>query len=350
MAFTDSGVFNIQVPADDELALAAQSLGDGEWVDFAPGLDHLMGSPSGATGLERLEWQARFFNDEAHGLIHLLGKSAANQGGPTDWRHRTYVRATNTWQNNDPSILNSSGHIYATWDIDPATGDLYGVLGTGNAFYRWNYATQAYVQISSDISVAAGRATNPPGAGVWHPNLFGVGDGGFIASSATSGNTFGNIYYRKSTGAFTGVSLALSLSNNVSPNTSAQGAYFEAIDKAIVGRERHILVTGGVTPTFTDAGNAPIRTMGTATSSSAHGVVMQHPNNPLKMLILSKLSSKQTYESTDGDTWTQVANHPFVEGVGDPITWCSIPDIGCIWGIGATSATVFTSRLYKPAP
>lgn len=330
--------------AQNALATACAALSAGQSASFAPGTQHNMDSPSGATASQRLDWQARFFHDTTHGLVHLLGKSASSQGGSTDWRHRIYNIAENLWFNVDHNF-NRSGHIYASFDIDPATGNLYGAPGSDSTdLWRWQYATQTWSQIASNL--AGSGPANPPHGCAWHPNLYGAGSGGLVTITQTSGSNNSLCYYRASNGAVERTYLAAALAG-----TNPQGCYFPAIDGVVIGRATHAIVTpnSGGTPSWANAGSPPIETQGTASGVNC-GVAMPHPNNSAKLLLLEKLGTSRYWTSTDGDSWTQVGTHPFPNSPDNPITLCSLGSgLGCVWGIGVTGSTLH-STLWQPAP
>jgi hypothetical protein len=306
------------------LAAACVALASGQSASFAPGLLHGLNEA-------QLEWQGRFLYDPVHNVVHLFGKQANDDN---DWRQRTYDLATSTWANNDFDF-NRPGHVYASVDIDPSNGDLYYNPGTtdNRLLYRWAYATAAWTLLTSDIG--AGSVNGPNGV-AWHPNLYGIGDGGLVTRTAGA-----FLYYRKSNGAVQRIT-------GTTQGTSPQGCYFQAIDKVVLGRANHwtIAPNGGSTPILTDVGAPPIQTMGTASQTNC-GVVLQHPGNPSKLILLEKTGTNRYWTSTDGDNWTLVGTHPFVTASGSPVTFCSLGDgLGCIWGIGSTN--VLTSVLWRP--
>lgn len=328
------------------LALAAEDLEVGESATFTPGLQHDMGNPSGATAENRLEWQARFFHDPTRRLVHLMGKSAANEGGPTDWRHRIYDIDNDEWSVADFNH-DESGHVYATWGIDTGSGKIYIVPGSGGSAQRelWERDpdTGDWTMITDDVTVDNTAFTGPPSVTV-HPNLFGVGDSGVITAVQTNGANFSLCYYRPSNGALSRTSLGIALGG-----TSSQGAYCSGVDGVIVGRTTHVLVTSNGTgmPNWANLGTPPLQTMGT-TSGTNCAVMMQHPRAAGLWLMYEKTGTKRQWTSIGNGTWDELADpHEHTESFSNPCTFCSLPEYGITWSIGWSSGAL-TSVIYKP--
>lgn len=324
------------------LGIAAAALGPGDYAQFTPGNAHGLDDIGGDYVQYRLDWHSRFFFDQAHGLIHLPGKSAQSQGGDIDWTHRVYSLMGNNWANHDASIraINRTGHCYASFDMHYPTGDMYACPGAGGIdIWRWSYASQAWSQIVADYR--AGAVNNPPSGMAVHPNLFGPGRMGTIISSASSGANYSLYYWNKETNTTSRTALGLSLTDGATPPASSHGAYFAHTDRVAIGRERHVLVAPNAvqdgTPTFTDIGNPPIRTMGT-NAGNTHGVMMPHPGDPTRYLLLGKVSPWTYWDTQDLQTWTERGTHPFEVANGNPWVFCSLPaPFGCLWGIGEDS-------------
>lgn len=327
------------------LAQAARDLGVGESATFSPGLLHDMGSPAGATAENRLEWQARFHHDSARRVVHLMGKSAANEGGPTDWRHRIYDIDADSWSNVDFNF-DESGHIYATFALDSNNGDCYIVPGGGGSaqreLWRRDFATGDWEMITDDVTVDNTAFTGPPSV-TFHPNLFGSGDGGVITAVQTNGANFSLCYYRPSNEALSRTSLGIALGG-----TSSQGAYCSGFDGVIVGRTTHVLVTpnGSGNPDWTTISAPTLQTMGT-NSGVNHAVMMQHPRAANLMLAYEKTGTDRMWLIDEDGTWDEIGTHLHTQSFSNPCTFCTLPEYEITWSIGWNSGAL-TSVIYKP--
>jgi hypothetical protein len=318
------------------LEAACLAIDEGDSATFSGGTGHGLVSA-------QLDWCAVFFHDPLHDVVQLMGKQANDDN---DWRLRTYSITGNSWTTDDHDF-SRSGHIYASWCMDITNGDLYIAPSAGadnrDLWHKpygqaWELATSAF---------SAGASVGGPHATVFHPNCYGPGDGAVITCTQVSAPNNSLCYYRTSTGAVARTAVGASLGG-----TSPQGVYFPAVDKVVVGRSTHVTVemnttTFGDVPVITNVGASPLQTQGTS-SLTDHGVMIPHPGNWQKLLLLEKGGADRYWESTDGDTWTEVGTHPFPNGDNDPIIFCSLRGgYGCVWGIGESGGSL-TSILWRP--
>jgi hypothetical protein len=332
--------------SDTALGLACAGLASNGSVSFVPGTQHDMDSPSGANAEQRLEWQTNFYHDPIHNIVHLMGKSAQNEGGSTDWRHRIYDIALGTWSNVDNNF-GRNGHVYDSWCIDPSTGDVYinPTSGGDRDIWRRNYQTGTWSQATTEM--AGGSTTNGPNGLAWHPNMYGSGDGAVVVLTQSGGqNSF--CFYRPLTG--TAERVVLSAENAIHP----QATYFPGLDLVLAGRTIHFTAepNSGSTPTTALVSSPPLITAAQSSGTDNCGILMAHPGNPDKLLMIERSGSDRWYYSTDAVNWTLGGTHPFSWVTGttnvNSSTFCSLEGgLGCVWGIGVQGSTL-RSILWRP--
>lgn len=283
-----------------------------------------------------LHWQSNWFFDAANGRGHLLYKSP---GATTDYKHAIYDEATDTWSG--PTVFNAQalGHIYGSTAFDPATGDLYFQSYGEKKVRRWTAATQSWDFETATFAIA-NTNTHPYSSLVWHPNLFGSGDGGLVLDCGYGTQPI--VAWRKSTNTWSTV--------KANPTGTAGytgvGAYLPALDAALVGGSNNASAAGilvGPGPADTAGAAFPLRLAGDSIATSGYGTVLPHPNNSNKFLMLQNgVNGAECHHSTDGVNWTQVSDHPLQDAEGG--VFCSIPSLNIVWFIGRTTQ----SKLWKP--
>lgn len=335
------------------LADAANGLAPGEWVDFATG------AQTGWTQAD-WEWQTCGFWDPIHNLVHVMGKPVGN----TAWAHRWYALVSNTWNTGLSGGWNNSGHVYGNSAIDPSTGDLYcvrgGLDGAGGSVENperarwWKYSLQDWSSLSPTTQdIYPGGALVSMGNGLsYHPNLYGVGVGGWVLSTS-----FRTCFWRKDTDAVADVSHA----EDRYGNREGVGCYFPANDSSYVGgADGNLLLkvtphaTPGSAPVLTEMSSPPISLRGNSDAGAGgFGSLHVHPANSTKLIIVergnSTTSTYRWWTSTDGDTWSLGSgNHPFSFR---PYVVISIPELGVLWALGENDVPTptFYSRVWKPA-
>jgi hypothetical protein len=325
------------------LALACAALSSGQSATFASGAQSEFSE-------DDVAWQTAFYHDDLHGLLHLMAKP---QNAASAWGHQIYDIAAGTWGNLSDGMWNNDGHIYGNTAIDFDTGDIYqsrNNAGTGTPDFGrrarwWKYSEQDWdsvAPVSQDIYSGAMNAT--PNGLAWHPNLFGTGDGGLIWGDQVS-----FLYWRKSNDAVS----RRAIGTDEYGARESGAVYWPAQDAVLIGGSRVPDIsnlamitpnpTPGGDPVLTDLSAPPMSVRGGSHSSSGvFGSIHVHPGNPNKVLILESAGS-DAYESTDGENWTQIGDHPFTL---EPRVVCSLRgNLGCMLAVGAVSTT---PRLWRP--
>lgn len=326
----DVSVTQTQSQSVLEQAISALSLGQSASAGIALETERV---------IEDYEWQSRFCYDATRNIFHVLFKPANNN---TAWYHRIYDVATDTWSNVTLS-LNLSGHIFGNLTIDPATGNLYLIAGNSATLRRYVAATGVWAIASNDIFLNFSSETHKNGV-VWHPNLFGSGQGGIIAANAIQAVT-----WRESDG-----SIISNIQNGTAFNdNTGMGFYLAAIDQAVVGDNLHIrIVPNGATPNSSRENNLPISTGGyTRIGGPNHGSMHQHPRDPTKVIIIQRRGGRNVYESTDLINWSDAGyDHPFdADATEQPWIFETIPlSGGAILGLAKNSGGTFSSRVWVP--
>jgi hypothetical protein len=325
-------------PSNLALAQACAALSAGQSVDFTLGKQSAMGDAD-------LAWQTAFYHDDAHGLIHLMGKPANDD---TNWQHQYYTVSTGQWTVVGRGMWSNPGHIYGNMSIDWTTGDVYQVRGgadssSGRDNYRraarWLYSTKQWGYTSTDIY--SGALESHANGAAWHPNLYGPGDGGLIWDTQQR-----TCFWRKSNGAVQDVS------HGFFGEYIGVGEYWPAQDKAVIGGASGgqlalVSPNGGGTPIVTPVGVPPVETAGNSYETASNfGSLHVHPSNPGKLLILERKGSHRVFTSTDARNWTQTGTHPFTV---DPVVICQLRGgLNAFWGVGCSGSTQI-SKLWKPA-
>lgn len=335
-------------PVFTALADACRSLAPGDTIAFTP-------QPMSST-TQGLDWQISWYYDQAHKRAHLLYKAANNN---ISWAHRVYDETAQSgageWYDGGlvGSEIDKAGHIYGNHTLDPATGDLYLQVWNESFLRRWTAATGQWDFFTS----AFGESFSYPINGiVWHPNLYGPGDGGIVWTSNFGTSSVRMRSWRKSTDTWNDLG---TVAREGAGDKHGGGSYFAAIDKVVTGfcetKITHvanpvILVSPGNPPTL-QATTPPPASVATGTFSNSRekASLVQHPRDPTKLMMIQKdapdpYGGNATWTTTDGDTWLDGPAHPFNPA---RIT-CSIPenangDYGVIWNISADEST-----LWKP--
>lgn len=288
-----------------------------------------------------IAWETAWFHDAINGRVHLMGKA---QNADSSWAHIYYDEATDAFVTVGTELWENPGHIYGNFTIDAETGDLYCARGgmDNNSWdnYRrlrwWKHSEQDWdslAPVSANIRDAGSGLDSHCNGVAYHPNLYGSGVGGLVVHQQSI-----TMFWRKS--------------NDVVEETthsdlygSKEGAavYWPSEDCVICGGsdgEQHVRIdpNGGNKPTMTNLGNPPIPTAGHSHLGSAVGSLHVHPGDPTKLVIL-ELNGARVWTSSDGDSWSQVDDHPFTD---EPRVHCSLEgEYGCFWAIGVSSSVLW---------
>lgn len=338
-------------PVLTSLAIISKALEPGAYVDFEQ-------QPRGPT-TQGLAWQISWYYDRARKRAHLLYK-AANQND--SWRHSIYDELANSgagaWLDGGLTAgsINLPGHIYGNSTLDEATGDVY-LQTHANAYARrWTAATGQWDFTTSAFD--AGSISWPINGIVWHPNLYGEGDGGLVWT-AYFGSTSARLRsWRKATNTWDDLG---TYSRSNAGNKHGGGAYFEAIDKVMTGHcetglsdtlNETIIVTPGNPPTHAVGTLPPVSVATGGSTTQGKGALVQHPRDATKMMMVQRQSidppygGQNTWLTADGLNWTTGPSHPW--DFPESRIVCSIPEddqgnYGVLWMIGPTK-----SILWKP--
>jgi hypothetical protein len=323
-----------------DLASLANQLGPGESISFPAG------NQSRYTQND-LEWQSNFYHDVTTGRIHLMGKPA---NANSSWRHQYYSMANGSWTSVTSGISgwNYFGHIYGNNAIDESTGDLYQVVGglnsNGDTRKAWRYRRGTGIWDSRapvNGTFTSGSMNDTANGAAWHPHLFGQNDGGLVIDQQIS-----TLYWRKSDDSMQEVGH----SSNTFGRKEGVGIYWPAADAVFVGGSdggalAKIDRGSGSTPNRITLNRPPIHLEGSSSTGSGFGSLHVHPGNPNKLLIVETVG-RRAWTSTDGNSWTQVSNHPFGRF---PRVVCSLrANLNCLWAVGNDGGNF--SELWKPAP
>lgn len=175
-----------------------------------------------------LDWCVRWHWDALNLRAWLMCKRAGTTGVP----HKLfrYEASTDTFTKPYDAILteggaSGSGHGYDNAALDPATGDFYFVPLSAENVLKWTGSS--WVVATGNVTGGTGQASTARNI-TWHPNLYGVGDGGLVTARSSSVVRA----WRKSTG-----SSGPWASIGSMPYTSVadtQGVYCTALDQAIL--------------------------------------------------------------------------------------------------------------------
>ena len=353
------------------LALAAAALGENEYVSWTA-VPYMYMYGTGSPVNNGLVYHSIQHRDPVRRQVHFLYKPHTGdvEDGFNDvgaFRHYIYDEVTDSftqvWMNGVPNknfrdrtgalIRAPSAHIYGNSAIDPATGDLYYAIYGRKYLSKYTAATGAWGHLPSTIS---GAITSPANGLVWHPHLFGDNDGGCVFAQ---GNTTALLYgWRKSDDSWT----SIATTPRTSARTTGVGTYFAAINAVLIGstdertelsRAPLMRIDPGDPPTSTVLSVPPVNCASTGGFDQAPcGYLMQHPNNPAKVLLIERAitlgAGNRTWTSTDGDTWTQGVDHQF-PATSENIVMCSIPEYRVVWYVTQTTEGGITaSVLWKP--
>jgi hypothetical protein len=312
LLFSDSGTQNPPSCDVSSLASVADALGAGQSSAFtANTLQHP----------QDIQWQTQtIFYDESRRELQYMGKPATSQS--SNYSHYIYSADNNTWRTSGKSLFPGTGHIWnMTFDLE--NGDYW--------FRKYNENRLRYFDRSSNAWKTTGDQNSPGlndgntnlAAMGWHPNLFGAGQSGIFLWSP-----YRFFAYNINTQKFTVLS-----PNNFSSSSPfwnrgpGQALYLPGSDQLICFAQRAnghqaILVNAGA-GNASDAlgegkiqltGEPPIQVYGGGGTSN-HGHVVNHPNNPNRLLLLDEHGSSRVWESNNaGQSWSQKGyRHPFQE-------------------------------------
>lgn len=269
--------------------------------------------------------------------IQYMGKSQSSQSGL--YCHYVYSEADESWRATGTNLGSGTGHVY-TAAFDPVNGEFFFHNWAASSVRRYDRADDSWTDTPSNGNLPGG---NDWTAGmVYHPNLFGSGDGGLIFcptfdTDAQAWRRSNNTWYTLSN---------CSAQNGTS--NGAQGIYIPGLDAAMIAgfsgsAYRIDAGSGGSIGSATALGDPGTPNIGWSSGpSSGSGKAVIDPNNSSRVLVLEFGGSSRVWASTDaGDNWSEVGNHPFMsmDGASDNISFVSIPTYGVIVGLTSTIST-----------
>lgn len=326
-----SNTFTVQINAAPTtlLGTTANNLGFGDLTPFGTG-------PSWYTS-ESVTWQTNtVYHDNNRKLVHVVGKSHSDND-----EHFTYNENTQAWSNNTLGT-SPDGHMWNT-AFSPEHGEYYYIIAGTQDIQRYIPGSGWTTTTMSGYGGGSGHAGI-----VWHPNLFGTGDGGVIVNAQTA-----LVAWRRSTNSWTVLQSGL---GDPGYNGGA-GAYDSVRNKVWVGtgngnpgpaRARIISAgSGGTEGSVSNPGlSVPSLVFGGGESDSCHKVI-PHPYVAGRLLYIPGNYNGACYISDDtGTTWSGAGyNNPFTN---DRHQWScgSIQAYGVVYAISSREGNWV--RLWKP--
>jgi hypothetical protein len=327
---------------DSLLEQACAALDAGDSASFAAG-------EQSAFSVADLSWETSFYHDDIHGVAHLMAKPAGQEQA---WKHEIYDIATSTWTVFDDGMFDAQGHIYGNFSMDHTTGDLWLTvgdwgLGSEKRPYRFTQSSQTWALFGN---VYTGGTESHMNGVVYHPNLYGSGDGGVVVLQQNSSSSMA-LFWRLSTG------VVQTAGSDYAGEKEGGGVYLPGLDAVFIGASAPngelIKVTPhatpGSTPVLTAMGQPPIRVQGAAHgfpgANAGFGSLHVHPSDP-DLLLLMETDGQRAYTSPDGDNWTQLADHPITE---KPRVMAQLRGTSCMWAVGRNDADEQDfSIVYRP--
>jgi len=321
-----------------------------------------------------MEWMSHFLHDPIRGIVHMMTKQAS---APSNWSYQYYKIATDTWvaPAAEQNMWNNTGHIYGNFAIDYVTGDLFqGRQGMGGGAYdhfkqiAWRKFDSpepwSYSPVSGDMY--SGSMNDIWNGIVYHPNLYGPGDGGWVADAGDPSTADALFFWRKSTDVVTRVQTA----GQPWGTYYGDSLYWPYYDVGIFGGSSTdggstqgplalLRPNGGATPLVTSLGLPPILTTGQSREGGGiFGSLHVHPGNPAKLILIGTTTSAYytaTYNPANHTlTWSgNLGPHPFsidTSTTGRARTTCSLLGFGCMWAQMTDSSNNHTDMLWKPPP
>lgn len=290
------------------------------------------------------------FYDANRKEIQYVTKPQSSQTSASEnYAHYIYSESGESWSNTGYDLGSTTGHVYST-AFDPDNGEIFFLDWGADDVRRYDRADSSWSDTPTDADLPGGQDWT---AGmVYHPNLFGAGDGGLIF--CPTGDTDAQVW-RRSTNTWVTLS-DVSCQNGL--NNGGQGIYIPGLDAAMIAGfsgsvYRVDAGSGGTIGSATDLGNQGTPNIGWENGpSSGHGKAIIDPNDSSRVLVLEFGGTSRVWATTDaGDTFTEVGNHPFASMTGYSglnITYTSIPDYGVIVGMTSFATPAHRFGMWKP--
>lgn len=313
------------------LIAASASLSAGQNTSTLGGNDGTSGITAAVFG--SIQWVNRFFYDHERRQAIMLGKWDANNGTPTGGRSISLYNATaNTWTTSGIFHIGSTegGHVYESFAYDPKARQVYSgrYSTTAAAIQIHTIGDPLTTWTTTSVPPWALSLTNATQAVIcWHPNLFGVDDGGLIAIRLVSGTNVWLVTWRKSTNAWSTTALVAS----TAPSQHGAMTYVRSLDAVFAthagGNTYRINAgAGGTAATPIQIANPPIQCRHVGGGSSG-GILIDDPRGLGGPYVLAKGTGIGSVYKYEGTSWTTKAyTHPFpVTATGSGTNWVVAP-------------------------
>jgi hypothetical protein len=311
----------------------ADDLSVGEWAN-------LIDNPH--QNYQDIQWIiSNVYFDPIRNQIQYMGKSASGQSEDGWFNHYVYDCDTDTWSApaGEPayaaSTASQTGHLWSH-ALDPIEGQYYFARYNRQWIRRFTPATAstpASVDLLADGTnidgVGDDFTINPDasdGANIfgWHPNLFGPGLPGLFVLGKI-GRAFA---WNPATDTWHCVQQGATFSYPIRGRNNGMARYIPATDQLVIfgqasaaSQERTIWVEAGIGNStnaeaegYISAGSTapPVIISGKGGSTNL-GNVINHPEDPNRLLLIERNGAGRVHDSTDyGETWVQrtSGSHP----------------------------------------
>jgi hypothetical protein len=312
--------------SSNALIVSAASLSAGQSATTIGGVSGV-GLTSAALG--SIQWVNRFFYHHERRSAYLFGKYQNNVNNGQ--RHlMVYGANANSWTSSSGFEIggDEAGHIYESVAFDPATATLYTGRWNTNFIYRWTVgdALESWTQVAEYGShwAQTGAPVNRPMA--WHPNLFGVGDGGLVIWRNISQSVDMELLtWRKRTGTFhsiTGTQFNATADTNAS--TCEYVRAYDAVFASHANGNTYRINAGsaGVLASPVQITNPPIRCTYIGGGSSG-GILIDDPRGLGGPYILAKGTGNGSVWKYENGAWVaKTYTHPFpTAAAGNGTLW-----------------------------
>lgn len=295
-----------------------------------------------------------FYDANRREIQYMTSPQSNRTSNDFNYAHYIYSEDNDSWRVTGYDLGNFLGHVY-TCAFDPVNGDFFFLDWDANRIRRFDRASNTWTNTPANNNLPGGYSWS---AGmVYHPNLFGAGDGGLIFCPTFDSNAQ---VWRRNTDSWStlnGVRAA-----NSPDDGGAQGIYIPGLDAAMIGTGfnagsgsptiyRVDAGSGGNTGSVSNLGNPGTPAIGWRNGPRAgHGKAIVDPNNDSRLLVLEFGGSSRVWASTNaGDTWSEVGNHPFsgMGGYSSQVSYVSIPAYGIILAMTSMASPPHRVAIWK---
>lgn len=302
----------------------------------------------GSISMSFAHWSMLGHYDHQRKEIQLLGKNANTGSGDGEIGHVMFdLNTDGPWRVIRRWGVGTTGHIYSSHTIDPATGDHYYIQWSDEFAQRYNRASDSWISNTSSAGVDWG-ASPPHACLAWHPDLFGVDDGGLVVLIRQLPARI--FFWRKQTGAWTN---SPATGQTVGATQDGGAIYSPAMGAVVLGAGQDTNKMWKVTtgPVVTPIADVPIN-MGAHFTQSP---MTLHPSGYPMIVEQTQDNSSSDVYVFNGSTWVlQSYSHPFnavpsTSGDDEVFITVPMPELGIILGIKVTSDADFCSMtMWRP--